>query len=83
MSHRRSVHHDLPAMRHVSRRMALFRGGGFGWEKRARRGSMPGINNRETDSRVYAFGHACPYAQKLARDPCPNFNFRLEPSLIL
>ena len=46
-------------------------------------GYMPGMNNRETDYRVYGFAHACPYAQRVARDPCPNFNFSLEPSFIL
>ena len=70
-------------MRHVSRCMALFRGGGFWWEKWARGGSMPGMNNRETDYRVYGFAHACPYAQRVARDPCPNFNFSFEPSFTL
>ena len=44
---------------------------------------MPGMNNRETDYRVYGFAHAYPYAQRVARDPCPNFNFSLEPSFTL
>ena len=46
-------------------------------------GSMAGINNRETDYRLYGFGHACPSTQRLARAPCPNFNVRWEPSFTL